>query len=261
MQGLSTTFLALYLAHLSTDFVFQSDRMVLHKREGGWAEYAKHGAIHCTLALLAIGFANLDSLRTLSCFAVIFGLTIVHLLLDRGKVALASSRRLSDSVIPFLLDQILHAGTVVLASWLIVRTPLLELRGQLAGIQPEKAKILLLLVVYTGVIFGGGYLVRYLTKPMLKRPLKNEESSEELQNAGMYIGWLERFIVLTALLLQSPATVGLILTAKSIARYPEFRSVRFAEYFLVGTLLSISLGIVGGLILLKAFYGAILLSK
>jgi len=43
----------------------------------------------------------------------------------------------------------------------------------------------------------------------------------------------------------------LILTAKSIARYPEMKSVRFAEYFLIGTLLSMSLGIVGGLILLK----------
>jgi hypothetical protein len=62
---------------------------------------------------------------------------------------------------------------------------------------------------------------------------------------------------LTSLLLQSPATVGLILTAKSIARYPEFKSKRFAEYFLIGTLLSISIGVVGGLILLKAFYGAL----
>ena len=262
MQGLSNTLLALYLAHLSTDFVFQSDRMVIQKRNGGWGEYVKHGAIHFALALTAIGFASLASLRSLSSIIVIFGLTVVHLLLDRGKIALASSTLLRDGVLSFLLDQILHAATVVLAGWLIVRTPLLELRGQLASTQPEKGKILVLLVVYVGVIFGGGYLVRYLTKPMLKHPLKNtEESSEELQNAGMYIGWLERFIVLTALLLQSPATVGLILTAKSIARYPEFKSVRFAEYFLVGTLLSISLGIVGGLILLKAFYGAILLSK
>lgn len=77
----------------------------------------------------------------------------------------------------------------------------------------------------------------------------------------MYIGWLERFVVLTALILQSPATVGLILTAKSIARYPELKSVRFAEYFLIGTLLSLTLGILGGLLLLKAFYGTVTLSK
>jgi len=53
------------------------------------------------------------------------------------------------------------------------------------------------------------------------------------------------------------STGGLILTAKSIARFPEFKSKRFAEYFLIGTLLRISLGIVGGLILLKAIYGTL----
>ena len=77
----------------------------------------------------------------------------------------------------------------------------------------------------------------------------------------MYIGWLERFLVLTALLLQSPATVGLILTAKSIVRFPELKSIRFAEYFLIGTLLSLSVGILGAVILLKAFYGTVMLSK
>lgn len=58
-----------------------------------------------------------------------------------------------------------------------------------------------------------------------------------------------------------PATVGLVLTAKSIARYPELKSVRFAEYFLIGTLLSVTLGILGGLVLLKAFHGTVALGK
>jgi hypothetical protein len=71
-------------------------------------------------------------------------------------------------------------------------------------------------------------------------------------NCGCYIGWLERFLVLTALVLQSPSTVGLILTAKSVVRYPELKSLNFAEYFLIGTLLSVSLAVVGGIILLKA---------
>lgn len=105
-------------------------------------------------------------------------------------------------------------------------------------------------------------MVRFLTKPLLKTDLHElGETTNELQNAGMYIGWLERFVVLTALVLQSPATVGLILTAKSIARYPELKSVRFAEYFLIGTLLSLIIGMLGGLILLKAFYGTVTLAK
>ena len=47
-----------------------------------------------------------------------------------------------------------------------------------------------------------------------------------------------------------------MLAAKSIARYPEFKREQFAEYFLIGTLLSISAAIIGGVILLRVFYGS-----
>jgi hypothetical protein len=73
----------------------------------------------------------------------------------------------------------------------------------------------------------------------------------------MYIGWLERFLILTALVLQSPATVGLILTAKAVIRFPELKDIRFAEYFLIGTLLSMSVALIGGLILIKTLYGTL----
>jgi hypothetical protein len=49
--------------------------------------------------------------------------------------------------------------------------------------------------------------------------------------------------------------VGLILTAKAITRYPEFKSARFAEYVLIGTLLSVSLAIMGAVILAWLFLG------
>ena len=113
-------------------------------------------------------------------------------------------------------------------------------------------------VVYAVVIFAGGYLIRALTRPLVNggsHPA--EETTAQLRNAGMYIGWLERFLILTALLLRSPATAGLVLTAKAIARYPEFKHVRFAEYFLIGTLLSLCVAMIGGLILLKLLYGAL----
>jgi hypothetical protein len=152
--------------------------------------------------------------------------------------------------------------TVVFTAWFIIRPPVWFLLAKLQWAQSAVEKPLVVSVVYIGVIFGGGYVVRFLTKPLTKQDMSIlGETSNEMQNAGMYIGWLERFVVLTALVLQSPATVGLILTAKSIARYPEMKSVRFAEYFLIGTLLSMSLGIVGGLILLKTLYGVISLSR
>jgi hypothetical protein len=189
-------------------------------------------------------------------------LTVVHLAMDWGKLRLLQSGRIEDGAITFLWDQFLHLLTVGLAAWPIARPSLLTVASKLRWLQLTIEKPLLLLVVYLAVIFGGGYLVRFLTRPLLKRDLPDlGETPGELQNAGMYIGWLERFVVLTALLLQSPATVGLILTAKSIARYPEMKSVRFAEYFIIGTLLSLAIGMLGGIILLKAFHGTISLSR
>jgi hypothetical protein len=159
-------------------------------------------------------------------------------------------------------DQAVHLLTVSLTAWLIIRPPLPTLLAKFQWAQSAVEKPLLVLVVYIAVIFGGGFIVRSLTKPLTKQDMSIlGETTNEMQNAGMYIGWLERFVVLTALVLQSPATVGLILTAKAIARYPEMKSVRFAEYFLIGTLLSLSLGIIGGIILLKFLYGAVALSK
>ncbi len=51
--------------------------------------------------------------------------------------------------------------------------------------------------------------------------------------------------------------MGLILTAKSIARFPELKEEESAEYFLLGTLLSLSLAMAGGLVLYRLLYGTI----
>lgn len=262
MHPLSTCFLALYLAHLVTDFVLQPERLVTAKKRGSLLAYAEHGGIHLLGAILFLGFSVPALWKSLSFYGLAVALTLTHLVIDWGKIRLMRSGSIEDGAATFLWDQFLHFLTVWLAAWLIARPSLPGLIAKVRWMQLEIEKPLLLLVVYLGVIFGGGYIVRFLTKPLLKTDLQSlGETTNELQNAGMYIGWLERFMVLTALVLQSPATVGLILTAKSIARYPEMKSVRFAEYFLIGTLLSLAIGMLGGLILLKAFYGTVTLAR
>lgn len=262
MHVFLTCFLGLYLAHLLTDFVFQSDRLITRKTRGAALAYVQHGAIHFFSAAVFLGFAIPGLALSVAFYASILGLTLVHLGIDWLKIRLVRSQTLDDGAPTFLADQAIHTLTVFLTVWLITRPPFWTLLAKFHWAQSAIQKPLVVSVVYVGVIFGGGYIVRFLTKPLTKQDMSIlGETTSEMQNAGMYIGWLERFVVLTALVLQSPATVGLILTAKSIARYPEMKSVRFAEYFLIGTLLSMSLGIIGGLILLKALYGAITLSK
>ena len=140
--------------------------------------------------------------------------------------------------------------------------PFSELSAPFQEVRAIPNKFLAVPVIYVGVVFGGGYLIRFLIRS-LAESLKShspDRSSEQLQNAGLYIGWLERFLVVTALLLQSPAMVGLILTAKCIARYPKLKSEGFAEYFLIGTLLSISMALLGGALLAKLIFGQLRVS-
>src|SRR5258708_28990349 len=262
MHVFLTCFLALYLAHLLTDFVLQPEQMVTRKKRGVALAYAEQGAICWVGGGLFRGFGIPGLAVKIGFCGCLLVLSIVHLVIDWLKLRLVSSSTLEDGAATFLGDQAIHALTVFLTAWLIARPPFLTLLAKIHWAQSAIEKPLFVTVVYIAVMFGGGYIVRSLVKPLTKQDMSVlGETSNEMQNAGMYIGWLERFVVLTALVLQSPATVGLILTAKSIARYPEMKSVRFAEYFLIGTLLSMSLGIVGGLILLKTLYGVISLSK
>jgi hypothetical protein len=262
MHVFATSFLALYLAHLVTDFVLQSSRVVAGKRRGSVLAYLEHGGIHFFAGAFFLGFAVPGLWSNLGFYGVLCALTLVHLGIDWCKIRAVRSRKVADGAAAFFADQGVHFLTVCLAAWWIARPFAASLMAKILWFQSGIEKPLLLFVVYIGVIFGGGYVVRYLTKPLVKRNAEVVgETTNELENAGMYIGWLERFLVLTSLILQSPATVGLILTAKSIARYPELKSVRFAEYFLIGTLLSVTLGILGGLVLLKAFYGTVALGK
>jgi len=262
MHAFSTCFLALYLAHLVTDFMLEPERLVTAKRRGSPRAYAEHGGIHLLSALAFLGFAVPGLWKSLAFYLSTLALTLVRLAMDWAKIHLLQSGRIEDGTAAFLWDQFFHLLIVGLAAWPIARPSLLTVASNLRWLQLAIEKPLLVLVVYLAVIFGGGHLVRFLTRPLLKRDLPDlGETPGEMQNAGLYIGWLERFVVLTALLLQSPATVGLILTAKSIARYPEMKSVRFAEYFLIGTLLSMTIGMLGGLLLLKACYGTISLSR
>jgi hypothetical protein len=256
MEILTRTILALLLGHLLTDFVFQTTALVELKNSGRAMGYVKHGAIYLACAVLLTGFFVPAVAYSWRFVALAVALTLVHLAIDGSKIRWARRTPLAEGTTGFVVDQGMHFVTIVVAAcWMARMEPAGILLHGLNRLQTPSNRVLLAIVVYVAVIFGGGYLIRFMTRPLLKH-LQAGESRAELSNAGMYIGWLERFLVMTALFLHSPATAGLILAAKSIARYPEFKREQFAEYFLIGTLLSISAATVGGVILLRAFYGS-----
>ena len=180
-----------------------------------------------------------------------------HLLTDKLKLRLIERKILLDNGKTFLLEQSLHIIILAITAVILTKSHITEVVQSIHLSASTKTHILESAIIYVAAIFGGGYLIRSFTKGLVKEPIA--ENPTQLKNAGLYIGWIERFLVVTAIAIQSPALVGLILTGKSIARFPEFKEARFAEYFLIGTLLSISVSVLGGIVLLQLLYGAVLL--
>ncbi len=71
------------------------------------------------------------------------------------------------------------------------------------------------------------------------KPLQKGLHIEGDKNAGRIIGTLERIIMVILMSVGQYSAAGLVLTAKSIARYDRIsKDQEFAEYYLLGTLLS-----------------------
>lgn len=73
---------------------------------------------------------------------------------------------------------------------------------------------------------------------------KGVEVDQKEYNTGRIIGLLERIFVFLFVLLNQFAAIGFILAAKGVARFQDFKSRTFAEYVLIGTLLSTLLAMV-----------------
>jgi hypothetical protein len=78
----------------------------------------------------------------------------------------------------------------------------------------------------------------------------NEKDTAELKR-GRIIGIIERILIYYFIIEGSLASIGFILAAKSFTRFKELDDKDFAEYVLIGTLLSTSLALVTGLLVQK----------
>lgn len=254
MQSFGLVFLSLLLAHLLADFPLQTDSVARYKGKRLLPTLA-HATIHYIAAWLCLTLFAGTSFISLRNQFIIAAYLVIHLAIDSVKSWSSGQAKLPDNWVVFVVDQLAHIGVIVVVAAILTSSSISQVVA-LFRISPDtRYRFLLTATIYVAVVFGGGYLIRYLTRG-LSQGVKVEGASQ-LKNAGLYIGWLERFLVITAVALQSPAMVGFILTSKSIARFPELKDVGFAEYFLIGSLLSFGLALLGGMVLVRSFYGTI----
>ena len=109
--------------------------------------------------------------------------------------------------------------------------------------------VILLATGYLYVCARGMTLVRaVLDLPDLLMPQETDRAVGAVEvTRGRAIGVLERAIALTLVLLGQYGALGLVVAAKSLARFKALEDRDFAEYFLIGTLASLLIALLGGL--------------
>ena len=218
----------LILAHVLTDFIFQSNKWVEDKRKNqGKSKYLYlHGCLTAIIAYILVGdWQNL-------WVPIIIGVT--HMLIDYLKLKFDEE----GSIVGFISDQFAHFMVLILV-WL----SLIETKDLFEKIIPMASNLKILSII-TGYIICTtplSFFVGIATKRWQEELKEGGSTTENLLNGGKWIGIIERLMIFTFVLLGKYEAIGFLITAKSILRFRQNTETKQSEYVLVGTLLSYGL--------------------
>lgn len=111
-------------------------------------------------------------------------------------------------------------------------------------------ELLVYFIGYLIAIFAGSSIVLVvLSRLKLTEEQKTQTLDKSAKGAGKLIGMLERALTLTFMYLKVPEAVPMIFIAKSIIRFDYSKERYLAEYYLAGTLCSITFAVIVGIII------------
>lgn len=226
----------LFLSHIMGDFFLQPNKWVTDKEQKKWKSgfLYLHSLFHFLL-IMAIT-------ATLSIWKVALALAISHLLIDGIKLQFqqpATKRKW------FFIDQGLHLA-VITAVWYISE----EITFDWSYLSRPSTLALVIAVLF--LLNPTSFIIKTIISKWIPGP--NSNANDSLQNAGQWIGIMERLLILTFILIGKWEGVGFLMAAKSIFRFgdlKEAKDMKLTEYVLIGTLLSFGIAIGTGLIVLQ----------
>ncbi len=260
------------LAHLLADFLLQADSLIKLKESSNkerkfWNKgIFWHTLIHLgTTFLLVLVFGELR-VETLLAALCVF---ICHYLIDRFKYLW----KIND-IGKFILDQLLHYVIIYLILWAFqLAVPAQSLPeyimafGQKALPLSLSSKIILAGIVLMHLIWVSGQFIKVIMNTLQLRPFEenttnlSKQGSQLTENSaplpsvekepqtGLYIGWVERALIGILMVMGIYTGLALLATLKTLARFKQLEKRANAEYFILGTLLSILLGVSFGALL------------
>jgi len=103
-------------------------------------------------------------------------------------------------------------------------------------------RVLLLLIGYVATLKEGTIFIRLVLNRLRALPRKSPEEKRKDQREyelGRIIGLLERTFLYFLIIWNQIGAIAILVALKSLARFKELDDKNFAEYFLVGSLLSL----------------------
>lgn len=116
----------------------------------------------------------------------------------------------------------------------------------MSNFNPLSVDLLILVVAYGLTLRPASWLIRRYLDKWVELIVQNSDS-DSLINAGKIIGYLERTLILTFVLLGQFTAVGFILVLKAAYRFKDTGNHPQAEYMLVGTFLSLAITLAIGI--------------
>lgn len=240
----------LLLAHLLTDYFFQPTKWVKDKNEN--KQTSKFFWLHVAVAFV-IPFVLLIGewfqWRAALFIAVTHGIIDYWKIEQEGKLTEKKSRKKRNL---FLIDQLLHI-VVLLAVWVIFQFTYDSFLAWIKAVVLIENNLFIVTAILA-LLSPTGILIGKVTDTFRKK-IKKDNS---LKNAGKYIGYSERLLVLLFILLCQYEAIGFLLASKSILRISkdtDDEGRKKTEYVLVGTLLSFFIAVVVGLVCRRLLNG------
>jgi hypothetical protein len=227
--------------HVLADFLFQPQALVEKKNHGWWL------AVHALVVTLTQAAVVLPLVST-RALPLLLAIGVSHAAIDAAKIRLERQRR--NKLTTFTLDQAAHIAVVgvVWLAWLRIGPETLRFLPPTSKVA-SFARVAVIAAAYALNITGGATVVAALLE-RYNLPATSGAGAATTDEAsrGRVIGVLERILVLTLVLLQEWGAIGLVVAAKSIARFKDLEDRSFCEYYLIGTLASMLMATLTGIL-------------
>lgn len=250
-----------------SDFIIQTNDIAQGRKSEDLKERKKSNKKHfvqtfLTMLILLIPlFIDKNNIiySSINLLIYVFIISIIHILIDVSKCKLEihnSLRNRKMKSILFLLDQMFHIITIIAIHNIFAKT--IKYNFLLYNLLPKLDRkiyyyILIIIIVLLYVVRGGVFFVNIIMEEIIPKYISQgsdstkDETNNIYNSVSAYIGMLERFITVMFSINNQYSALALLITAKSIARGEEIKKdPNFGADFLVGTFLSIGLGIIGG---------------